>query len=240
MKRYVVNMLEGFARLLSQMNLRLRDKLVLIFLVVKVIPIILLTVIAWTQIVSLGGILRNISVNDSSKALNDTAIENIERMTTDTANAVASFLYQRDDDILLLAQMEPSDGIFRVFSQSKRGRLTSKGEWVVAEDGMSWVKKTPYEYRGPTGNSSNKENDDMDGFRYRPPQSFTRYEAPLYDEIAFIDLDGNEIYKYVAPNSTKRNYPLNPTKLNVSDKKNTYVRSENYFDELKKLNPGEI
>ena len=240
MKHNSENRSKGIGRVLNRINLKLRPKLILIFLIVKVIPIILLTIIAWNQIVSLGHLLRDIAVEDSSKALNDSAIENIERMTTDTALAVADFLYQRDFDIMMLAEMEPSDEVYRVFSENKLGKLMHKGEWVIADDGMSWMEKTPYVYDGPAGDSSNEENNDMDGFRYRPPEFFTQDSVPLYDEIAFIDLNGNEVNKYVTPHSTKKNYPMNPAKRNISDKKNTYVGAENYFDELKKLRPGEI
>ena len=157
------------------MNLKLRAKLILIFLAVKVLPIVLLVFIAWTQIISLGRMLRDIAVSDSSKALNDGAIENIERLTTDTAKAVAKFLYQRDDDILLLArlaQQEPSEDIYRIFTEGRLGRLKRKGEWVIAPDNMSWVPVDTYVYDGIGGKSSNRENDRNDAFRYRPPDFF--------------------------------------------------------------------
>jgi len=230
-------------RLLNKINLNLRPKLILIFLTVKIIPIILLTIIAWNQIISLGHMLRDIAVNDSTIALNNGARENIERMATDMAAAVADFLSQRDYDVLLLASLRPSDEIYRVFSENKKSSLTKQGEWVLAEDGMSWVKKDRPVYDEPKKVSSNKENSDElfgSGFNYRAPNYFEHENVPLYDEITFIDLDGNEIYKYSNPGSPKRNYPLNPNKVNVSDKTNTYVRAETYFAELRSLKPGEI
>ncbi|MCL1830256.1 MAG: response regulator, partial [Oscillospiraceae bacterium] len=79
-------------------------------------------------------------------------------------------------------------------------------------------------------------------FRYRPSEYYNEHHeyAPLYDEITFIDLDGNELYKYVNPKSTKTNYPLNSKKQNVSDRNNTYVKAETYFDQLKNLAVGDI
>ncbi len=233
----------GLGQILNRINLKLRPKLILVFLVVKVIPIILLTAIAWNQILALGSLMREIAVDDSSKALNDGAIENIERMTTDLAASVAEFLYQRDDDIRVLAGIAPSDEAYRAFSDAKRGLLTGKGEWVISEDGMSWVEKTPAVYQGPGGVSSNEENnDEINGssFHYRAPEAFMHTDVPLYDEIAFIDLDGNEVYKYVTPDSSKTNYPLNPQKVNVSDRNNTYVKADGYFEQLKALKPGDI
>jgi len=240
MEHSVKNCIKKMGQLLDKVNLNLRTKLVLIFLVVQVIPIVLLTIIALTQIVSLGNILRDIAVQDSSKALNDRAIESIERMTTDTARAVANFLYQRDDDILFLARLEPSDETCRIFTESRYGKLVRNGEWVLAPDNRSWIPTVPHIHDGKGGQSTNEENNRQGAFHYRPPEFFAYDNAPLYDEVAFIDLDGNEIYKYVTPESTKKNYPMNPNKLNISDRKNTYVKAENYFVELKKLKPGEI
>ncbi|MCL2707903.1 MAG: ATP-binding protein, partial [Defluviitaleaceae bacterium] len=235
----------GLGRVLNKINLKLRPKLVLIFLIAKVIPIVLITAMALSQIISLGRILRDIAVEDSAAALNDGAREEIERMTTEIAGALSTFLYQRDQSILLLASLEPSDETCRIFSENSNGFLTSRGEWVLAPDGMSWVELDPYSYGGAPVVSSNSENEDArhgSGFRSRPPEFFTerREFVPLYDEVAFIGTDGAELYKYANPKTTKVNYPPNPAKVDVSVKSNTYVRAETYFEELKKLKPGEI
>ena len=118
MKEDSKNQSKGLGKLLNRIPLKLRPKLILIFLLVKIIPIILLTVIALTQITSIGHILRDIAVSDSTKALNDGARESIERMTTDTAAAIADFLKQRDQNILLLANLTPSDEIYKNFSDN--------------------------------------------------------------------------------------------------------------------------
>ena len=240
MKQTRANHSRGLGRILNRMNLKLQPKLILIFLVVMVIPIFLLTAIAWNQIASLGRLLRDIAVNDSSNALNDLATERIERMTTDTAEAVADFLYQRDEDILLLAGMTPSYETLRVFSDSRRGRLATVGDWIIAADGMSWISANTHDHGGPGGVSTNAENDLEDAFHYRPPTFFNHEMISLYDEVAFIDLFGNEVYKYTAPDSPKKNYPMNKQKRNIADLSNTYVKAENYFDELQNLKPGEI
>ncbi|MCL1926279.1 MAG: hypothetical protein FWF95_03970, partial [Syntrophorhabdaceae bacterium] len=239
------NQIKGLRSLLNRLNLKLRPKLILIFLAIMAIPILLLTAIALKQIASLGNMLSNIAVTDSAKALNDSARENIERMTTDTSIAIAKFLYQRDQDILLLANLPPSDKAYKAFSESRNRKITKQGEWVLAKDGKSWVEKEPFKYDGPTDVSSNKENNDImhkSSFQYRAPDFLEQFHGsiPLYDEVTFIDLRGNELYKYTSPHSSKKNYPLNPKKVNVSNKANTYIKAENYFEELKKLKPGEI
>jgi PAS domain S-box-containing protein len=240
MRKLINRVSELLSGYFNKLGLGMRTKLIAIFLIVKVIPLILLTIIAWRQIVILGDVLRDIAVEDSSVSLNNSATENIERMTTDVAAKTAEFLYGRDDDILYIAGIEPSEENYRQFAETKLGRLIKSGEWTLAPDGMSWI---PVDIPSPAaagGKSSNNENNDMDGFHYRIPETFEYESVPLYDEITFIDLEGNEQVKFVSPNSTKVNYPLNPEKRNVLDRENTYVKAETYFSALQNLKPGEI
>lgn len=182
--------------LFDRLGLGMRSKLIIIFLLVKVIPLILLAAIAWRQFTIQGDELKTIAVEDSSAALNDSAVENIERMSTDTARMVADFLYSRDDDLRYLASFTPSEELFRDFIQSRKGRLIKKGKWVLAPDGSEWIPAEPDNIPEESGKrSTNKENDDMDGFRYRQPDPFEYEQIPLYDEITFVDLEGNEGYK---------------------------------------------
>jgi len=227
--------------ILNGLGFGMRTKLIIIFLLVKVIPLILLTVIAWRQIIVLGDMLREMAVSDSTEALNDSATENIERMTTDMANRVADFLYSRDTDILYLANIEPTEENYRKFADNQRGILVEKGEWELAPDGQSWVSaetKAPASTGG--GISTNGENNDLDGFHYRQPQNFTYESAPLYMEITYIDLNGNELVKTVTSSPTNPGYQMDPQKKNVSRRENTFVKAETYFEELKDLKPGEI
>jgi signal transduction histidine kinase/CheY-like chemotaxis protein len=233
----------------NRLGVGMRAKLIIIFVIIKVIPLVLLALIAWRQSWFLGAELgyrtdeltlkandaltsmRNIAVNDSVKALNSRATEDIERMTTDTARRVADFLYGRDDDILAIAKMTPDEENYRLFVQSRTGSLIKEGEWELAPEGKSWiplgVSADPVEVR-----SSNSENDLS--FRYRPPDSFEYESRPLYLEATFVDLDGNERIKVTTSSQ------MDNTLKNISDRWNTYVHAENYFPELQKLKPGEI
>ena len=267
---------------LDKLGFGLRTKLIIIFLLIKVVPLIIITLIAWNQFSILGDTLQKMAVLDSAEALNAIAIENIERMTTDTAQKVADFLYERDRDILYLSKLAPEEEIYRVFIESSFGKLTKQGEWNIAPDGKSWelvnnpnfltyqaelkaldiiqnsparelTKEQREELRGfgltdkrideLVTVSTNTENNDIDlgsGFSYRLPDYLEYVDAPLYDEITFIDINGNEILKIVSDGSPKINYPMSRELKNVSEKGNTYVKAETYFDELKKLKPGEI
>lgn len=184
--------------------------------------------------------MREIAVEDSSTALNDSAVENIERMTTDTARNVANFLYARDNDIRYLSTITPSNEAYRKFCEMHTSKLVKTDEWILSEDGTSWEPANKSIVKEKEVHSTNSENDIMDGFHYRQHDDFTYVDVPLYDEITFIGLDGKEIYKYVASGSTKVNYPMNSRLMDISVRENTYVKAETYFEQLKALAPGEI
>jgi PAS domain S-box-containing protein len=227
-----------------------RGKLITIFILVKVIPLVLLAVLAWYQITQLGTILREEAVNDSVEALNHSAIENIERMTTSIADEVAEFLYDRDADINVLAAMKPQgnnygtlETRYRSFLDNSTGRLIETGQWELAADGMSWVRTDLPQVEETGGVSTNAENDDeVNGasFHYRPPDMRDTREVPYYDEIVFLDTNLRERVKVVAENSTKNNHPLDAELKDVSNRENTYLGAETYPDKLAALGPDDI
>ncbi len=113
-------------RLFARFGLGMRAKLIVLFVVIKVVPLVLLALVAWRQSWLLGEELKeqtrvltekantalsktgDIAVKDAVKALDERAREDIERMTTDTARQVANFLYDRDGDILSVAGLTPN------------------------------------------------------------------------------------------------------------------------------------
>ena len=127
----------------NKLGLGIRNKLLIIFLLVSAIPLSILTIVAWRQLVTLSEHLSEIATNDASAALNNIAIENIERTTTDMARALADFLYARDSDILYLAGIAPSEENFRQFAETQRGRLKRRDEWELTPDGNYWVPVNP-------------------------------------------------------------------------------------------------
>ena len=186
---------------LNKIGLGMRAKLMIIFLLAKIIPLILLAAIAWRQFTTLGNVLRTIAVNDSSFALNASEVENIERMSTDTAQRVADFLYKRDEDIRYLAflagtyngDIERIEEAYAQFVRNMMGRLVKKGEWVLASDEKSWIPKETADMSYTIGLSTNEQNNDIvNGSTYRPrmADALTYENVPLYDEVTFIGLDG--------------------------------------------------
>lgn len=229
----------SLGKMFKRYGFSMQTKLIAIFLLAKIIPLILLCLVAWRQFMILGDTLRKIAVDDATHSLNHRAVENIERLSTDTARAVAEFLYRRDADLLYVASMTPDDAGYAAFITNARKRVIKQGDWELAADGNSWVNMNPGQAK-PAGVSTNPENDDMEGFHAIPAEPYTFTSIPLYDEITFIDPNGMELFKAVSPDSPKKRTPLNPEKRDVSKRENTFVKAETYFDKLKKLKPGEI
>ena len=75
-------------------------------------------------------------------------------------------------------------------------------------------------------NKDNKKN-----FRYFTVDKLPTKKIPIYKEITFFDLKGKEKVKVSS---------LNKQKLDISKQKNTYLKAENYFEEIQKLQKGEI
>ena len=242
-------------------TLGVREKLITLFLVVKIVPLILLAFIAWQSLKSLGNILRETSVTDSRKAMTAMARENIERITTDTAQKVAEFLYQRDADISVLADycghhfIDSENSPIKIgefladFGENKTSLIRQHSDWAVASHGMGWVQTNPYVPPTDTQTRSvNPENEDeIDGtaFHYRPPFGFgdepLRFVAvPLYDEIALLDKSGKQVAKHVSSRSTKKRFPFPQELLDISDPQNTFVKAERYFEQLRSLGKNGI
>ncbi|MDR1292113.1 MAG: hypothetical protein LBJ91_01770, partial [Clostridiales Family XIII bacterium] len=225
---------------LHRFGLGTRAKLIIISIIAKVIPLIILAAIAWNQFVVFGGAVQKMAVADAAEALNDSAVENIERMTTDTARNVADFLYERDDDIRYAATMKPGKSAYTKFINAVTSGIVETGSWALAEDGMSWVQTESMREQGEKASSTNEENLDKGGWHSRPAEGFTYRDVPIFDEITFVDTEGKEQVKVISENSTKKSYPMDSKRKDVSKRENTYVGSEDYWGELQKLRPGDI
>ncbi|MDR1128329.1 MAG: response regulator [Treponema sp.] len=247
--RIIKNIKSGIEGFINNLNLPMRAKLILIFVVIKVIPLLLLAILAWRQAHILAEELSrrtrslieeannslttmgDLAVEDSVAALNASATEQIERTSTDLARRVADFLYERDNDILYAASLEPGETSYGNFLARRSRPVVKQGEWALAEDGKSWVPREPLK-AGPYSPSSNPENDSS--YHNIPQILWNTEDRPLYLEMTYVDLGGNETVKVTASDQMDR------TRKNVSSRLNTYVKAETYFGELRNLKPGEI
>jgi len=229
----------------------IRTKLISLFVLIKVLPLCLLALLAWEGVNHLGRSLSDETdklagevkstvtemsaafSKESVKALDDRAREELERLTTDTARAVADFLYDRDRDVLLAARLEPSKALYQSFLDTRTRFVTDPGQWELAADGKGWVPKAGTDAAPKLATPSNAEN--KQDFHSRPPESVMRsVAAPLYHEITYVGLDGKERLKVSMTNV------LPPDLRDVSRKENTWAKAETYFEQLKKLKPGDI
>ena len=157
-------------------KLGIRTKLIFLFILIKVVPLILLAMLAWEGVTRLGSGMTDRAVSLGSEvrgtvtemsdtfsqaavtALNDRARAELERLTTDTARSVADFLYDRDHDVLLAAQLTPSEAMYRTFVASRQRSLTDNGQWTLALDGKSWEPRTAPATDPRIATPSNAEN----------------------------------------------------------------------------------
>ncbi len=236
-------------KVLTNMGLGMRAKLILLFVIIKVVPLVLIALVAWNQAVNLGDEMRtrtanmaqqavreftnagDIAVSDAVEALDDRATEEIERMTTDTALNISNFLYARDGDLRVLASLPINKQTFEVFIKDKVSRIVKQRKWKLSEDEKSWVPETELK-KSPDVSLLNEQNSTR--YRYRPPDNFEYEFVPIYNEITYIDLNGQEKIKVTSTDL------MDPTLKDVSDKKNTFCKAEDYFEKLKELKPGEI
>ena len=229
----------------------IRSKLIALFVVIKVVPLILLAYLAWQGVEQLGLSLSQeteqlaeevrSTVTDmgtrfakaSVQALDDRAREDLERLTTDTARAVADFLYDRDHDILLAATLPINAQQYQKFLDTRTRFITQPGTWKLAADGQSWEAEQKPEAHFELALSLNAEN--LQDFHARPSETVSRTTPdPLYYEITYLDLKGRERIK------ASRGNVLPKDLRDVSNKANTWSKAETYFKELQRLKPGQI
>jgi len=229
-------------------NITIKVKLLLLFISIKVIPLLLIAYMAYEGVIKLDRYLdkstnflfnqskdiiintANASIEDSIKNLDKKSQETLEKVSYEIANQVANFLYERDRDILFLSKLDLNDNVLKNFSDSKNKNITLHGNYYYDEISNSY--KTNEEFNQKE-NKEQKANliDNQKEFNTIEPVEFLRKEIPIYKEVTFFDLAGKEKYKVSS---------LNEEKLDISNKKNTYVNSETYFDEISKLKNGQI
>jgi two-component system, sensor histidine kinase len=229
----------------------IRAKLIAIFVVIKVVPLVLLAWFAWHATTQLGddvsskagsmadGMLSTMNVvgktvtDDSIRALDLRSREAIEALTTDAAKEIADFLYDRDRDLRIAASLDMSESAFRRFltntsvpcintapGNSPRMASPGKPETTVTREAKVTRPILP---------------DNAKDFHARPPEYLGEPEQrPLFVEMSFVDLNGQEKIKVTTGNLTDK------ALKNVADRGRLSSKAETYFPELKKLKPGEI
>ena len=234
--------------------LTLRSKLIAIFVAIKVVPLLLLALFAWgatsdlAQLVTYRAVAMSDSMlntqrstgktatDDAIEALDTRSREAIEALTTDIAHQVSQFLYDRDQDVLSAAALEPVAARYRHFIDTHQRRIEDHGPYQPSADGSDWVESAPAEpnldlVRAPL-------SDNALNFHYRAPNSAALVRLqPLFLEMTFIGRDGMEQIKQLSSTGT---HLLGAELRDITRPENTFVRAERYWPALQALKPGEI
>lgn len=230
-------------------NLKIRTKLILLFILIKVIPFLIIAMIALYGIDSLHTFFNqssleikktakevvtataNTAMKDSIEALDKRTQSSLEILTAQIAQHVANFLYERDDDIKFLSTLKPNESAYATFLKTKQRDITyiDLEEFIYDENLSSWNRQENkvYEkvYKRADLLDNQKEFHRVDTYVYPAKK------IPIYKEVTFFDLNGVEKIKISA---------LDPTKKDISQPQNTYLKAEDYFLYLSSLKEGEI
>jgi hypothetical protein len=162
------------------------SKLLVSFVVLSAVPLIVLAYLANRNLHDTGvEALRNIEemghinlslieqlgkkvIKDTVEALDAKSTEAIEVRTVDLANAIASFLYERDNDARSLCLLDPSEKTYEGFYQSHYRDVVEPPSTIEAVH--------PPESSSTSVTSSNPEN--SQSWRHNPPYNFTKNNIP--------------------------------------------------------------
>ncbi len=223
-------------------------KLIILFVLIKVIPLLLMAFIAYEGALQLEKYVQqstrylfnqnkeiilntaNASIEDSIKNLDKKSQHALERLSFEIANTVAEFLYERDKDLLFLSNITLNQNILEAFYNNKQRNIILHDDYTYNEKTNRWeTKKLPTKIIRNTKNAQLKDNEKE--FNYNDPLVFKTQSIPIYKEISYFNLQGKEQYKVSQ---------INHQKVDVSIKSNTYVNSETYFHKLQALKKGDI
>lgn len=228
-------------------NLKIKTKLILLFIVIKVIPLLVLSYIAIEGAKDLNRYFEQTTkstfetskdiitktattaVSDSVKALDKKSQLTLERLTYEIANNVALFLYERDKDLLFLSSLSIDDKVLQDFLKIKTSPVVEHEKYSYNETTNRWKTTKAQKVHSLKVEANLKDNEKEFNLNIIPTLKYKN--IPLYKEIQYIDLSGKEIFK----TST-----LSKRKINIKNQKDTYLKAENYFDELKNLQKGDI
>ena len=228
--------------------MKIKTKLILLFIVIKVIPLVLILLLSLAGIEKLSDIIERkaqstlvnsmdvlketttLAIEDSEKALDKKSQESLEILTKNIASNVAEFLYQRDNDILFLSNSTNlSEKLFSTFYSSQKRKVIIPQEFSYDELNDKWIIENAPKPISNNMVSNIKENEKY--FNHIKEKEYSTKQILIYKEITFVDLKGNEKIKVSSSDKTLKN---------ISKKENTFCKAETYFDEIQNLKKGEI
>lgn len=228
-------------------NYSIKTKLIFVFIVFKVLPLILLSAIGLFSFLEISNLLHksstqiikesrnsiakttNLTIQDSIVALDKKSQEIIEYKTYDIANEVADFLKQRDKDILFLSKQPINKKSLQNFYNKKTRKVYIPTKYTFNGQKDKWVPNKIVKSMQSSEVALLKDN--AREFHKVNSIHANKKAIPIYKEITYYNPKGQEIYKISSIDNKLRD---------ISVKKNTYCKAEKYYKKSLKLKEGEI
>ena len=227
-------------------QISIKIKLIIIFILLKVLPLLLLSYLALKSINFIQSRLENstseiikqtqssigkttsLAIKDSIVALDKQNQKMLEIETVMIANEIAKFLKERDRDILYLSGSDINQKNLEHFYKSHYSKIYKDAKYIYDPKKDMWIKvnKNSYPYIELDILPDNRKN-----FHKENQKEKEQISIPVYKEVSFYNLNGQEIYKVSSISDEKRD---------ISKRVNTYLKAEDYFEKAKKLKKHEI
>ncbi len=222
-------------------------KLIVVFIIFKIVPLLLLAGIGIVSFIEIDGLLKertgNIikssqnslekttytAITDSIEALDAKSQSNLEYLTVLLADRIAHFLRERDEDVRFLSTLDINQKTLQEFYAKKNKEVYVPAKYFYDAKNDRWVSKELKNQELVLNRTSLEDN--ANEFHKVKKQERKKEIIPIYKEITFFRPDGKEIYKVSSIDATLKD---------ISLRKNTYLHAEKYFQEAKKLKKGEI
>jgi len=228
-------------------NYSIKLKLIVIFVIFKVLPLILLALVGIYSFSKIDKLLQinskniikqsqtsiknttKIAISDSIIALDKKSQTALEDKTITIANEIADFLKNTDKDILFLSKLQINNKLLKKFYTQKTREVFIPSKYIYDTQTNSWIKENR---KTLTKTKQIAQLQDNSKEFHKITKQYEKKESiPIYKEITFYKPNGMEIYKISS---------IDQTLKNISDKNNTYLHAEDYFKEAKKLKENEI
>jgi len=233
--------------MLNFKNYSIKLKLVIVFIIFKVLPLILLAAIGISSFMEIDTLLKrnstsiikrsqlslekttNTAILQSIKALDSKSKSNLEYETVLIANQIAHFLKDIDADILFLSQLNINQKTLESFYTQKKRAVYLPLKYNYDSTNDKWIAEKVDTLKRTSLQTKFTEN--ANEFHKVRKQNNNKEIIPIYKEVSFYKPNGKERYKISSIDSNLKD---------ISHKKSTYLNAESYFKEAKKLKNGEI
>ena len=222
-------------------------KLIVIFIIFKIIPLVLLAAISIFSFIEIDAMLEQsttdiikrshqslkkttyTAISNSIKSLDSKSQSNLEYLTVSLANRIAQFLRERDEDIRFLSHVDINQKTLENFFAQKMRGVYVPLQYIYDAEHDRWIPKETRTHGQTITRATLSDN--SNSFHKLQKQKRKKEIIPIYKEITFYQPNGREIYKISTIDNKLKD---------ISVQKNTYLQAENYFHEAKKLKKGEI